>query len=54
MDIDAILGGIDEDAIMDEVESAAMVLKDKVVAAALELAKALVAIFKEYVAGMAK
>ena len=45
MDIDAILDSIDEDAI----EDAALVLKDSVVAAAIELAKALAAILKDYV-----
>lgn len=55
MDINEILGfEIDENAIADGVESAALELKDTIVAAAIVLAKALVAIVKEYITGMAK
>lgn len=52
MDFDAILGSIDEDAIEEAVENAALALKDSVIAAAIEFAKALVAVLKEYFAGI--
>lgn len=55
MDINEILGiEIDEKAIADGVEAAALELKDSIVAAAIVLAKALVAIVKSYIANMAK
>ncbi len=48
----SVIENIDEDAIMGGIEDAAMVMKDAIVAAAIELAKALVVILKNYVAGM--